>query len=56
MFTGLLPVLENQAGLAMVLAHEMSHCLAGHGSDALAVTLPLSLIAKVMAGEFGAFV
>jgi predicted Zn-dependent protease len=52
-FTGLLPVLENQAGLAMVLGHEMSHCLAGHGSDAMAVALPLTFFAKAMAGSVG---
>jgi len=52
-FLGLLPVLENESSLAMVLGHEMAHCLAGHGVDAMAVTLPVTWIAETMAGALG---
>lgn len=32
-YTGLLPVTQNDAGLAVVLGHEISHALAGHGNE-----------------------
>lgn len=35
-YTGILPVAENQAGLATVLGHEISHALAHHGAERIA--------------------
>lgn len=32
-YTGLLPVVENETGLAVVLGHEISHALADHGAQ-----------------------
>ena len=32
-YTGLLPVSQNDNGLAVVLGHEISHALAGHGNE-----------------------
>lgn len=35
-YTGILPIAENQAGLATVLGHEISHALAHHGAERIA--------------------
>ncbi|SHI39555.1 Peptidase family M48 [Cruoricaptor ignavus] len=32
-YTGILPVTKNDTGLAVVLGHEVSHALAGHGNE-----------------------
>jgi len=32
-YTGLLPVAENEAGLAVVMGHEIAHAIARHGSE-----------------------
>lgn len=32
-YTGILPVTQNDTGLAVVLGHEISHALAGHGNE-----------------------
>jgi predicted Zn-dependent protease len=32
-YTGILPVTSNEAGLSVVLAHEISHAVAGHGDE-----------------------
>ena len=31
--TGLLPIAENEAGLAVVMGHEVAHVIARHGSE-----------------------
>ena len=32
-YTGILPVTKNETGLAVVMGHEVSHALAGHGNE-----------------------
>lgn len=32
-YTGIMPVTENETGLAVVMGHEISHALAGHGNE-----------------------
>ncbi len=34
-YTGFLPVTQNEAGLAIVMAHEIAHALAGHANERL---------------------
>ena len=46
-YTGILPVAENEAGLAAVMGHEMAHAIARHGSQRL---LRTSLAQTVMTG------
>lgn len=46
-FTGILPVVESEAGLAAVMGHEMAHAIARHGSQRL---LRTNLAQTVMLG------
>jgi predicted Zn-dependent protease len=49
-FTGILPILNNVSGMAMVLGHEMGHVIAGHGADGIAqslLTLGVSLAVQL---------
>lgn len=32
-YTGILPITQNEGGLAVVMGHEISHALAGHGNE-----------------------
>jgi predicted Zn-dependent protease len=38
-YTGLLPVTQNEAALAVVMGHEITHALAQHGSERMSVSL-----------------
>ncbi len=38
-YTGLLPVTENEAALAIVLGHEITHAVAGHGRERMSQAL-----------------
>lgn len=43
-YTGILPITKDEAGLAVVLGHEISHALAGHGNER---------ISQAMAAQYG---
>ncbi|MBU8883421.1 peptidase M48 [Flavobacteriaceae bacterium JJC] len=43
-YTGILPITKNDTGLAVVLGHEISHALAGHGNER---------ISQAMIAEYG---
>lgn len=38
-YTGILPVMENEAGLAAVMGHEIAHALARHGGQRISASL-----------------
>jgi len=46
-YTGILDVFQNQSGAAMVISHELSHCLAGHSIDGMVMSLPLAFLSYV---------
>jgi len=50
--TGILPVFGNDAGAALVISHELSHVLLGHGMNNLLFITPLTLFAKLFGGDF----
>jgi predicted Zn-dependent protease len=56
-FTGLMPYVKNEAGLAAVIAHEMAHAVARHGaerlSQQLAVRGAVSVGGEIMKKEDG---
>ena len=43
-YTGLLPVAEDEAGLAVVMGHEIGHVVARHSTERLARTLPAAVL------------
>ena len=42
-YTGLLPVTQNEAGLAVVMGHEIAHAIARHGSERMSQGLMVDL-------------
>lgn len=48
-YTGLLPVTENEAGLAVVLGHEIAHAIARHGNERMSEGLLIGLGGLVLA-------
>ena len=43
-YTGILPITKNDTGLAVVMGHEVSHALAGHGNE---------IISQSMVAQYG---
>ncbi|MFV0345073.1 MAG: M48 family metallopeptidase [Bacteroidales bacterium] len=56
-YTGLLPIAQNEAGLAVVLSHEIAHAVARHGSERMSQQLALQYggvaLSAVMANQSG---
>ncbi|SFD76371.1 Peptidase family M48 [Thiohalospira halophila DSM 15071] len=52
-YTGILGVTEDEAGLATVMAHEVAHAVARHGGERLSRAMALDLGATVVAGALG---
>ena len=42
-YTGILPITQNEDGLAVVMAHEIAHAVARHGNERMTQTLLLEL-------------
>ncbi len=52
-YTGILPVAENQAGLAVVMGHEIAHAIARHGAERMSQAQLAQLAGQVLAVGFG---
>jgi metalloendopeptidase OMA1, mitochondrial len=52
-YTGILPVLQNEAGMAVVMGHEVAHAVARHGAER--VSRSMAVNAGVVAVSAGAF-
>jgi predicted Zn-dependent protease len=54
-YTGILPVTQNDAGLAVVVAHEVAHAIARHGSERMTDQLALQVgqvgLAELLGGK-----
>jgi predicted Zn-dependent protease len=50
-YTGLLRIMDNEAEMAAVIAHETSHVVARHGVKQLQATLGVALAAKLILGD-----
>jgi predicted Zn-dependent protease len=54
-YTGLFPVTQNDAGLAVVIAHEIAHAIARHGSERMTDQLALQIgqvgLAELLGGK-----
>ncbi|RME73589.1 MAG: M48 family peptidase, partial [Planctomycetota bacterium] len=42
-YTGILPICQNEAGVAVVMGHEVAHALARHGAERISQSLVLNL-------------
>ena len=52
-YTGLLPVAENEAGLAVVMGHEIAHAIARHANERVSHQLALQLGGSVVSSALG---
>jgi predicted Zn-dependent protease len=52
-YTGILPVCRNDAGLATVMGHEIGHALAHHGAERMAQQQMVKSGQIAIAGQFG---
>ena len=50
-YTGLLPITQNEAGLATVLAHEVAHAVAHHGSERISRVLAIQGLGIAMISQ-----
>jgi len=53
-YTGILPVAETEAGLAVVMGHEISHATARHGTEALTRSMGLEFALAMISGTTSA--
>lgn len=53
-YSGILPVTQNEAGLAVVLGHEISHALARHGNERVSTSQALDVALGVLGSAAGA--
>ena len=47
-YTGILPLLENEAGLATVMAHEVAHVLARHGGERMSQHMAIGIVGELI--------
>ncbi len=47
-YTGILPICQNEAGIAAVMGHEIAHALARHGAERISLQMPVSLVAQIL--------
>ncbi len=53
-YTGILPIAQNDAGLATVIAHEVAHAAARHGAERMSQGLALQIGGSVLSVALGA--
>lgn len=50
-YTGILPVTKNENGLAVVMGHEVSHALAGHGNERISQAMVAQYGGAILGGS-----
>ncbi|WP_294303339.1 M48 family metallopeptidase [uncultured Chryseobacterium sp.] len=50
-YTGILPVTKNDSGLAVVMGHEVSHALAGHGNERISQAMIAQYGGQILGGS-----
>lgn len=52
-YTGIFPVLQNEAGMAIVMGHEVAHAVARHGAERMSRSMAVNVgVVAVSAGAF----
>jgi predicted Zn-dependent protease len=54
-YTGILPIAKDDAGLATVVAHEIAHAAARHGAERVSQGMAVQLGGAVLSGVLGAY-
>lgn len=49
-YTGILPITKNDTGLAVVMGHEVSHALAGHGNERISQSMVAQYGGQILGG------
>ncbi|RME91020.1 MAG: M48 family peptidase [Verrucomicrobia bacterium] len=52
-YTGILPITQNEAGLATVIGHEVAHAAARHGAERISTALALQTGGQLASGLLG---
>lgn len=52
-YTGMLPITKNEAGLATVIAHEIAHVIARHGAERMSQSKLVEVGGSVLSGALG---
>ncbi len=50
-YTGILPVAQDETGLAVVMGHEIAHALERHGTEAVTRQMGISTLIEILAGN-----
>ncbi|KQS89895.1 M48 family metallopeptidase [Chryseobacterium sp. Leaf394] len=50
-YTGILPITKDDTGLAVVMGHEVSHALAGHGNERISQTMVAQYGGQILGGS-----
>jgi len=53
-YTGILPITRNEAGLTTVIAHEIAHVTARHGAERMSQSMLIDVGGSVLSGALGA--
>jgi len=51
-YTGILPVTEDEAGLAVVMGHEIGHAIARHGTERMTQQVGVQIVLDYIAGDY----
>lgn len=49
-YTGILPITQNEAGLATVMGHEVAHAVARHGAERMSESMGIELVGQLLGG------
>lgn len=49
-YTGIMPICKDDAGVAVVMGHEIAHALAGHGAEKISQTYASQMVGQVLSG------
>lgn len=52
-YTGILPITQDEAGLATVIGHEVAHAAARHGAERISQGMALNVLGSVASGYLG---